>query len=225
MKVIIIGCGRTGALLACNLSDQGHAVAIIDSDPEAFLRLGDCFKGRTLVGLGYDKDVLERAGIAEAEAVAAVTSVDETNLLVAQIARKLYNVPRVASRVFEPERAVLYEKLGVSVISSVSWRVRRLEQIICHSTINVRNTLGNGGVLQIDLAIPPELAGYAVEQLSRPGRWLPSTVIRNGAAYVVSPELELESGDILHVSVAADALNELKAWIAEQDTEVEACGL
>ncbi|MBN1487353.1 MAG: TrkA family potassium uptake protein [Anaerolineae bacterium] len=225
MNIIIVGCGRTGAMLAATLCKKGHDVAIIDINPEAFTRLSDDFRGRTLTGWGFDKNVLERADIKEADTVAAVTSDDLTNLLVAQIAKKYYNVSRVISRIFEPERAPLYDKLDISWISSVSWRVSRLEQLICHSTLSVLGTLGNGEVLIVDLLIPEELNGYTVKDLTNPGKWALSALVRKGPAQIVEPNLPVMTGDIVHMTVATQALDSLQEWLKEKSVEVEVCVL
>lgn len=130
MKIIIVGCGRAGALLASTLSAKDHTVAIIDMDPASFSRLDKGFRGRALEGVGFDKDVLERAGIAAADAVVATTNDDQTNFLVARIARQYYHVPRVAARMIELEYAPLYQKLGIDVINAVAWHVQQFEHLI-----------------------------------------------------------------------------------------------
>ncbi|MDR5695992.1 MAG: TrkA family potassium uptake protein [Armatimonadota bacterium] len=117
MKVIILGCGRLGALLAWMLSQEGHVVTIIDRNREAFRRLGEGFKGRTILGTGIDEDVLRLAGIEEADAFAAVTNGDNTNIMASQIAKLKFKVPKVIARVYDPLRACAYRDLGIPNIS------------------------------------------------------------------------------------------------------------
>jgi trk system potassium uptake protein TrkA len=120
MKVIIIGCGRVGAGLAKNLSLQGIDVSIIDKDPKAFEALGKTFKGKTFVGIGFDEKLLKEAGIEKADALAAVTASDEANLVAARAAKVAFKVPRVAARVYEPNKAKIYRRLGIQTISPLA---------------------------------------------------------------------------------------------------------
>ena len=117
MHVVILGCGRVGATLALMLETDGHSVAVIDRDREAFRRLGQEFRGKTILGLGIDEDVLKKAGIEGAGAFAATTNGDNTNIMSAQIAKMKYKVARVIARLYDPLRAEAYKELGVDTIS------------------------------------------------------------------------------------------------------------
>ncbi len=117
MHVVILGCGRVGGTLALMLETDGHSVAIIDRDREAFLSLGRSFKGETVLGIGFDEDVLRKAGIERAGAFAATTSGDNSNIMSAQIAKVMYKVPRVVARIYDPLRAEAYKELGIDTIS------------------------------------------------------------------------------------------------------------
>ncbi len=117
MHVVILGCGRVGATLALMLETDGHSVAIIDRDREAFRRLGRSFKGETVLGTGIDEDVLRKAGIERAGAFAATTSGDNSNIMSAQIAKMMFKVPRVVARIYDPLRAEAYKELGIDTIS------------------------------------------------------------------------------------------------------------
>jgi trk system potassium uptake protein TrkA len=117
MHVVILGCGRVGATLALMLEAEGHSVAIIDRDPEAFRRLGRGFRGKTILGIGIDEDVLRKAGIERADGFAATTSGDNTNIMSAQIVKVKYKVPRVIARIYDPLRAEAYRELGIDTIS------------------------------------------------------------------------------------------------------------
>jgi len=117
MHTVILGCGRVGATLALMLQADGHSVSVIDRDREAFRRLGQHFKGKTILGIGIDEDVLKKAGIERARAFAATTSGDNSNIMSAQIAKVKYKVPRVIARIYDPLRAEAYKELGIDTIS------------------------------------------------------------------------------------------------------------
>jgi trk system potassium uptake protein TrkA len=117
MYVLIMGCGRVGARLANLLVSAGHEVTVIDTNPSAFDRLGSDFGGTTLVGSGIDMDVLERAGIERADAFAAVTQGDNRNIMASQIAKELYKVPKVVTRIYDPIRQDTFKTLGLDAIS------------------------------------------------------------------------------------------------------------
>ena len=117
MHAVILGCGRVGATLALMLQADGHSVSVIDRDREAFRRLGQHFKGKTILGIGIDEDVLKKAGIERARAFAATTSGDNSNIMSAQIAKVKYKVPRVIARIYDPLRAEAYKELGIDTIS------------------------------------------------------------------------------------------------------------
>jgi trk system potassium uptake protein TrkA len=117
MHVVILGCGRVGATLAMSLEAEGHTVAIIDKDRDAFRRLGRGFKGKTFLGVGIDDDVLRKAGIERAGGFAAVTNGDNTNVMSAQMAKMKFNVPRVIARIYDPLRAEAYRELGIETTS------------------------------------------------------------------------------------------------------------
>ncbi|HLW47921.1 MAG TPA: TrkA family potassium uptake protein [bacterium] len=117
MHVVILGCGRVGAMLASMLEDEGHSVCIIDRDPEAFRRLTWGFQGKTILGIGIDEDILKKAGIERAGGFAATTNGDNTNIMSAQIAKVKYKVPRVIARIYDPLRADAYRELGIDTIS------------------------------------------------------------------------------------------------------------
>ena len=126
MHVVIVGCGRVGSGLARIIEDQGHRVAVVDKNPEAFSRLDEGFAGQQVVGVGFDRDTLEEAGIREAGAIAAVTSGDNSNILTARVARETFGIDRVVARIYDPRRAVIYERLGIPTIATVQWTIDRV---------------------------------------------------------------------------------------------------
>ena len=121
MHIVIMGCGRVGSTLAHILEDRGNSIAIIDRDPEAFRRLGSSFKGDKITGIGFDRAVLTQAGTERADAFAAVSSGDNSNILSARVAREVFGVERVAARIYDPRRAEVYERLGIPTVATVRW--------------------------------------------------------------------------------------------------------
>ena len=126
MHVVIMGCGRVGSTLAHNLEARGHSVAIIDQDPDAFRRLGAEFAGVTVTGTSYDRDVLKEAGIERADAFAAVSSGDNSNIISARLARETFGVSRVVARIYDAKRAEVYERLGIPTVATVRWTADRM---------------------------------------------------------------------------------------------------
>ena len=121
MHIVIMGCGRVGSTLAHILEDRGNTVAVIDRDPEAFRRLRPSFKGDRVTGIGFDRDVLARAGIERADGFAAVSSGDNSNIIAARVARETFGVQQVAARIYDPRRAEVYERLGIPTVATVRW--------------------------------------------------------------------------------------------------------
>jgi trk system potassium uptake protein len=124
--VVIMGCGRVGSTLAHALESKGHSVAIIDQDEDAFRRLGPDFTGTTVTGIGFDRSVLQSAGIEQADAFAAVSSGDNSNIISARLARETFGVARVVARIYDPKRAEVYERLGIPTVATVRWTADRI---------------------------------------------------------------------------------------------------
>jgi len=130
MNIVIMGCGRVGAQLAAILDEEGHKVTILDRDTYSFRRLPGNFRGTALVGDGTDEDILIRAGIEEAHAFVAVTQGDNRNVMASQIAKHIFNVPKVACRVYDPLREEMYHALGLETISPTTVGAKLLKDLI-----------------------------------------------------------------------------------------------
>ncbi|MBM2827423.1 MAG: TrkA-N domain protein [Dehalococcoidia bacterium] len=131
MNIVIMGCGRVGAQLATMLDAEGHQVTVMDIDPASFKRwLPDTFKGKAVIGNGIDVDALKKAGIENADAFAAVTQGDNRNVMAAQVAKHLFNVPKVVCRVYDPIRQEIYNTLGLETISPTTVGARLLKEAI-----------------------------------------------------------------------------------------------
>lgn len=116
-----MGCGRVGSTLARSLEDRNHTVAVIDSEPDAFRRLGPAFNGDKVTGYGFDQEVLEKAGIKRADAFAAVSSGDNSNIIAARVAREQFGIQQVVARIYDPGRAEVYQRLGITTVATVKW--------------------------------------------------------------------------------------------------------
>lgn len=214
MRVIIVGCGRVGAMLAELLSTDGHEVAIIDRDPNAFKRLGKGFKGAIVLGNAFDRDLLERAGIERADAFASVTAGDNTNYVLAAMARNRFKVPRVVTRIYDPLRADIYRRLGVPNISSTTWGAYRIRELLTYIGLTTVLTAASGEVVVVEAEIEPLVAGTPVKELSVPGEAQVVAVIRGATSFIPTPETTLEKGDRVLVAVLASALPRLESMLS-----------
>ncbi|HEV8373656.1 MAG TPA: TrkA family potassium uptake protein [Actinomycetota bacterium] len=217
MLVVIVGCGRVGAGLATGLAAAGEIVAVVDKDPKAFERLGEEFAGQTVEGIGFDRDVLEHAGVARADALVAVTSGDNSNVVTARVARDTYRVPRVIARIHDPRRAALYEELGVVTVSSTDWALRKIRDYLEHRTLKEETAFGRGEVSLLRLELPQHLVDRSVADLEEGGGLRVVSITRRGGAFVPDPATVLVEGDVVRVAVGGDARDRLDALLAEEE--------
>jgi trk system potassium uptake protein TrkA len=209
MKIIIVGCGRVGAGLAKNLSLQGLDVTVIDKNKSAFDALGPTFKGKTVEGIGFDQKVLSKAGIEKADALAAVTESDEANIVAARMARSFYRVPFVAARVYEPQKAKIYRRLGIQTISPVTLGIERLSSMLVYPNLNVERAIGAGQVNLVDVEVDQILASKRNKDIEIPGELELVAVTRNGKTSLPTDAMVFQIGDILHLSVTSTARNKV----------------
>lgn len=214
MKILIIGCGRVGVSLARSLNLKGHQVTVVDKDPLAFEHLGPSFQGQTVVGIGFDRDTLARAGIERADALAAVTSSDETNVVTARIARLTFHVPRVVARVYDPRKADIYRRLGLQTVSPVVLATSRLAELVSFSHMDTVASLGNGEVEIVMVEIPPMVAGRMVRDLAAVGEVQVIAITRVGKTFLPALTAALEEGDVVYLAVLSTAIDRLQAWAA-----------
>lgn len=214
MNIVIVGCGRVGVELALALH-QNHVVSVIDRNPRSFDRLGLHFSGRTVQGHGLDRTALERAGIESTGAVAAVTSSDNVNAIVARVARDIYHVNRVVARIYNPRRAPIYEKLNLQTVSSSSWGAHRIEQLLVHPGMQSVSSAGNGEVQVYEVTVPSEWKGRRISDLVPMEHAIPVALARNGKGILPRGEIMLEAQDILQVSSTSDGVKILRERIHE----------
>jgi trk system potassium uptake protein TrkA len=210
MKVIVMGCGRIGSQVSKLLDEQGHDVTVIDHDQNAEGRLPKSFRGRLVKGLGFDRNVLIDAGIEHADAFVAASQSDNANIVAARTARNIFHVPRVVARLYDPRQAEIYERLGLTTISSTLWGAERIYQVLTHTDLDVWETFGRGEVSLVHLEAPLQLVGRRVSQLNVAGEVLVVTITRNNAAFVPDLGTEFREGDMIHLAVLTTSMERLE---------------
>lgn len=210
MKIIVIGCGRVGSELARSLSTQGHRVAVVDRNPGAFVRLGPAFAGRTIQGDVLDEAVLRRAGIEDADGFAPVTPSDETNLVAAKTARDIFHVAHVVARVYDPAYAQVFAHAGLQSVVSASWGARRIEQVLTQAEVAEVATLGDDGLMLVEIRVPSAWVGRPVGQVADSAGFRAAALLRNGTTSMADPDADLRDGDRLVAVTRADDLPRLR---------------
>ena len=212
MHVVIVGCGRVGSTLALSLISSGHSVAVVDRKSDAFFRLRDNFAGQTITGIGFDRDVLEQAGIKEASAVAAVTNGDNSNILVARVARESFGIENVVARISDPKRAEIYERLGIATVATVKWTSDRILRRILPDLPAVEWTDPSSSVVLIERTLPDSLVGEKVLELEIKGARI-SALRRLSAAVIPDSKTLVQQGDIAYFAVEKDSINSLDEFL------------
>jgi trk system potassium uptake protein TrkA len=210
MHLIIVGCGRLGSELAHTVANKGHNVIVIDRNADAFKRLDPEFRGRTIQGDVRDRQVLERAGIEQADGFAAVTPSDEINLVAANAAQDIFNVPNVVARVYDPSHATVFKRAGVQTVISSSWGAHRIEQLLTHPGITELASLGNGEVILVEIQVPAHMIGNPIADLIGTCACIPAALVRGGHAELVKLDTTLEDGDLLILSILSSNLPQLE---------------
>jgi len=214
MRVIIVGCGRVGSELANALSAERHEVVIIDRSPLSFGRLSRDFSGRMLTGVGFDREILQKADIEGADALAATTDSDNVNIVVAVTAKETFKVPHVVARIYDPQAAEIYRREGIPTVTPTLMAANTMKTMISHPRLAKLATCGSGEVEFITIQVPKGLAGRTVQDLIIPGESLVSALVRRGQASIPSPDTCLEAEDELHVAVTAKALPKFDKLLA-----------
>jgi trk system potassium uptake protein TrkA len=219
MKVIIMGYGRVGEQVATLMVVEGHEVTVIDNDPTKVSRLVFDKKIHTVKGIGFDRDVLIQAGIAEADAFAATSQSDNMNVIAARIARNIFHVPKVVARLYDPERAEIYQRLGLTTISSTSLGAERIRELLIHSDEDPVMTFGSGEVCLFTIEVPVHLVGHRVKDLTVPGEIHLNSITRKEHAFIPISGTEFESGDQLSLTVSASAIERMKQLLGYGEGE------
>jgi trk system potassium uptake protein len=219
MNFIVVGCGRVGAELCYHLFSRGHHVVVVDINEDAFNRLHPDFRGRTLEGEGLAEGVLDRAGIHEADGLAAVTNSDTLNAVVAHVARTLYHVPNVVARNYDPNLRPVIEAFGLQIVGSTYWGAQRVEELLMNPSQRMVYSAGNGEVEVYEVQIPEAWDGRTLSELLQPlNQCYPVALSRAGRSSLPDPEMRLKAGDMLDVSSTFEGIGALTARLS---TKVE----
>jgi trk system potassium uptake protein TrkA len=199
VHVVIMGCGRVGSTLARSLEDRNHTVSIIDSNPDAFRRLGPSFNGIKVTGYGFDQKVLTDAGIERADAFAAVSSGDNSNIIAARVARETFGIEQVVARIYDPGRAEVYQRLGITTVATVKWTadqvLRRLLPVGAEPDFR-----DPSGTIRLDQIPAPEpWVGHRTVQFQEQSRCRIAWIDRIGEGMLPQRDSVIQEGDLLHV--------------------------
>jgi trk system potassium uptake protein TrkA len=219
VHVIVVGCGRVGSELSIALQRDGHSVAIIDKNPRSLRRMPPDWPGRMVVGFGFDRDHLEQAGIDEAGALAAVTSGDNSNILTARIARETYQIPNVVARIYDPRRAVIYQRLGIPTVATVTWTTEQVLRRLFPDAVVTEWSDSSGQLVLVERSVPDRWAGHRLDRLDLQGRILLVAVSRAGSPRLTTRDVVGQEGDLLHIAVRKDDLDELDRRLAAGPSE------
>ena len=194
------------------LSEEGHSVVIVDKNRDAFRRLTR-FHGKTLLGSGFDRDVLFKADANQADALAAVTSGDNTNILCARIARDNYRIKNVVARIYDPQRADIYMKLGIPTVATSLWTTQQVKRWMLPSDDSIEWTDGASTVHLVERIVPDELAGRPLTHFNIGDDVRVVGLIRGGQGRVNVEGLFAQEDDMLEFMVTHQGLDDLRALL------------
>lgn len=212
---VILGCGRVGVALARTLEGAGHSVSVVDRDPHSFASLGEDFAGSTVSGVGFDRHVLRRAGIEQAVGMAAVSADDSTNVIAARAAREHFGVRHAVARIYDPERAAVYQRLGVSTVAAVQWTTDRiLSRLLPAGAGRSEHRDASGGLLIGELPCSESWYGRSVGELEEATQARVAYLTRFGEGVVPTAQTLLQEGDVVNLVHAVDRRDEVEALLA-----------
>jgi trk system potassium uptake protein TrkA len=215
-----MGCGRVGSSLAMAMQKRGHDVAIIDRDPSAFVRLSPDFAGRTITGVGFDREILEKAGIEHADAFAAVSSGDNSNIISARVARETFDVERVVARIYDAKRAAVYERLGIPTVATVPWTTERFVSALGETTMTEwRDPSGSLALAEID--VDDTWIGVTVAKFQEQTGARIAFLLRVGRPVLPDAKTVLQQDDVIYGAVLLDNLKNARGVAAAPFTQTE----
>ena len=214
MHVVIMGCGRVGSTLARSLEKRDHSVAVIDQDASAFRRLSAEFQGRTVTGVGFDRDTLVEAGIERAHAFAAVSSGDNSNILAARVARETFGVDNVVARIYDARRAAVYQKLGIPTVATVRWTSDQVLRRLLPQGSETEWRDPSGKVALAEIAFSSRWVGQRVTRLERDAGCRVALLTRLGEGMLPGPDTVVQEGDLVHAALLAEQFDEVTAVFA-----------
>jgi trk system potassium uptake protein TrkA len=211
VHIVIMGCGRVGSTLARSLEKRGHTVAVIDIVPDSFRRLGPDFGGRTIKGVGFDREVLVEAGIEEAEGFAAVSSGDNSNILSARVVRETFGVHNVVARIYDPGRAEVYERLGIPTVATVRWTADQVLRRLLPAGSEPQWRDPSGAVRLMEVHVARSWVGRTIDQIEQATGARVPFVFRLGAGIVPKRSTVFQDGDLLYIAVADARLADVES--------------
>lgn len=211
MYVVIVGCGRVGSQLAVMLSSAGHDVVVIDSNPEAFRRLGTVFNGITITGLGFDEQVLREAGIEKADAFAAVTELDNTNLMTAEVASKIFGVKRVITRLYHPDRETTYRRLDVDYVCGTTIVASKIYEKVTESPYIFHHSIENKFHI-VEFNLGRAYSGKSVDHLDNPPEFKIVTITRDGRTFIPEQRSSLKEKDKIIAAINKGAMHYIERF-------------
>ena len=200
MHIVVMGCGRVGSALALSLERLGHSVAVIDRDPQSFRRLGSGFHGLEVVGVGFDRDVLTAAGTDRAEAFAAVSSGDNSNIIAARVARETFGVEQVVARIYDAKRAAVYERLGIPTVATVPWTTDRFLRSLLPDGVATAWRDPSGTVAIMQLPFHEGWAGRPVADLEEAAGCRVAFIVRFGTGVLTTRKTMLQAEDVVYAA-------------------------
>ncbi len=209
-----MGCGRVGSSLAASLDRLGHEVAVIDKDPQAFRRLPAEFSGRQVVGQGYHREVLVAAGVERAEAFAAVSSGDNSNIISARVARETFSITRVVARIYDAKRAAVYERLGIPTVATVPWSTDRLMRMLLPDGVASAWREPTGTVAILPLPVHEDWVGRPVRELEAATGSRVAFIVRFGTGVLPRPETSVQAEDTIYVAAVSGTVSDVTAAAA-----------
>jgi len=207
---VIMGAGRVGVTLAETLEQHGHSVGIIDQSPEAFRRLSPDFEGRRVTGLGFDRDALVQAGIEDARAFAAVSSGDNSNIIAARVVRETFGVQDVVARIYDPRRAEVYQRLGITTVATVRWTADQILRRMIPRGAESEYTDSSGMVSLCELDVHPGWVGRSIRTVQRDTRARVAFLTRRGEGYIPYPDDLLQENDLVHMLIETPNINDVQ---------------
>jgi trk system potassium uptake protein TrkA len=209
VHIVIMGCGRVGSGLARALAKAGHSVAVIDHEPAAFRRLGPDFHGQQIRGMGFDRDTLLEARIREADAFAAVSSGDNSNIIAARVAREQFGVATVVARIYDPKRAQVYERLGIPTVATVPWTTDRLMRAVIPDGLISEWRDPSGTVTIVNLPYHRQWIGRTLSSLESAVAVRVAFVVRFGHGVLPTPDTVVQEGDAVYAAALSHQTTEI----------------
>jgi len=211
VHVVIMGCGRVGSALAGQLERLGHEVAVIDRNSQAFRRLSPDFHGTQVIGEGYHRDVLVEAGVERAEAFAAVSSGDNSNIISARVARETFGIERVVARIYDAKRAAVYERLGIPTVATVPWSTDRLMRMLLPDGAATAWREPSGTVAILPLPMHEEWVGRPVRELEAATGARVAFIVRFGTGVLPRGDTVVQAEDTVYVAAVSGTVSEVTA--------------